>query len=436
MDPAMIGFWGIAILIVLLILGFPVFIAMAVTGTVGFYVITGNVGGAGALAAGMAYSVGSTYEFSVMPFFILLGMIVYESGTATSIYEAAYRWVGKIPAGLGIATCLAVAFFSAVSGSSMACAVTFSKIAIPQLVSKGYNKSLACGLIAGAATQDALIPPSALLVIYAIVTEQSIGKCLMAGFLPGLLSCLLYIIALVILGIYRTDWVPRGASFTMKEKVESLKGAWQIPLLAVIILYAIYSGICTPTEAAGFGTFVALVMAASLVGFKRLNLRQSLRSTVISSTMIYAILFGAFVFGSFMSVSNIPNMLSNIIKTAGLGREVVLAIIIILYFVMGCFMSPTAMVVISMPIFFPVITALRYDPIWFGIIVVKMAGIGMLTPPVGMSVYAVKGTVKDLCPLEDIFKGSMIFLIMDLITLFLLIIFPSISTILPDMMGK
>ncbi len=436
MDPITAGLLGIGILLVMLIVGFHIYVAMGVSGVIGFYAVTGNLGGAIALVARTAYSVGSTYEFSVMPFFILLGMIIYESGTASSIYEAANRWVGRIPAGLGIATCLAVAFFSAVSGSSLACAVTFSKIAIPEMVKKGYHSGLASGLIAGAATQDALIPPSSLLVIYAIVTEQSIGKCLMAGFLPGFLSCGLYILMLIFLGIYKPNLVPRGTSYPMREKISSLKGAWQIPLLAVIILGAIYSGVCTPIEAAAFGTFVALIMTIAMVGYKRTNLRTGLRSTAISSTMIYAILFGAFIFSSFMAVSRLPNIITDYIRSEGISKEFVLFIIIMMYTFMGCFMSSLAMLVISLPIFFPVITALGYDPIWFAIIAVKMCGIGMITPPVGMSVYAVKGTVKDMIRLEDIFKGAMIFLVMDFITLLLLIFFPSISTFLPSMMSK
>jgi tripartite ATP-independent transporter DctM subunit len=258
----------------------------------------------------------------------------------------------------------------------------------------------------------------------------------MAGFLPGILSCLLYTVLLFFMGIARPDLVPRGTSFSMKEKMESLKGAWQIPLLAVVILGAIYSGVCTPTEAAAFGTFLAMVLSAALVGIRKLNLRQALKNTVTSTTMIYAILFGAFIFTSFMAISRIPFFLSEFIKTAGISKEMVLLIIIIVYTIMGCFMSATAMIVVTLPIFFPVVTSLGYDPIWFGIICVKMAGIGMLTPPVGLSVYAVKGTVKDLAKLDEIFKGALIFLAVDYIALVIIILFPSISLLLPNMMGK
>jgi len=436
MEPFTIGIILIAVLVTLIILGLHVLVAMGLVGIVGFYWVTGNLEGTAALAAGTAYSVAASYDFSVIPLFILLGMVIYESGMATNIYEALYRWVGRIPAGLAISTTFAVAFFSAVSGSSLACAVTFSKLAIPEMVKKGYHKGLSCGLIAGAATQDALIPPSGLLVLYAILTEQSIGKCLMAGFLPGLLSCFLYVILEFIIAKVKPEWMPRGSVFTLKEKKEALRGAWQIPLLAVLILGAIYTGVCTPTEAAAVGTFMAMVIGVSVVGLRRLRLPQGLRSTITSATMIYAILIGAFIFSSFMSVSRIPSAMSEMIQNAGVSREMVMFIIILIYTILGMFMSAVAFIVITMPIFFPIVTSLGYDPIWYGVIVVKMAGIGMLTPPVGMSVYAVKATVGDLAKLDEIFKGMMPFLVMDYICLALLFLFPSIATVVPNMMGK
>jgi len=436
MEPFTIGIILIAVLVTLIILGLHVLVAMGLVGIVGFYWVTGNLEGTAALAAGTAYSVAASYDFSVIPLFILLGMVIYESGMATDIYEALYRWVGRIPAGLAISTTFAVAFFSAVSGSSLACAVTFSKLAIPEMVKKGYHKGLSCGLIAGAATQDALIPPSGLLVLYAILTEQSIGKCLMAGFLPGLLSCFLYVILEFIIAKVKPEWMPRGSVFTLTEKKEALRGAWQIPLLAVLILGAIYTGVCTPTEAAAVGTFMAMVIGVSVVGLRRLRLPQGLRSTITSATMIYAILIGAFIFSSFMSVSRIPSAMSEMIQNAGVSREMVMFIIILIYTILGMFMSAVAFIVITMPIFFPIVTSLGYDPIWYGVIVVKMAGIGMLTPPVGMSVYAVKATVGDLAKLDEIFKGMMPFLVMDYICLVLLFLFPSIATVVPNMMGK
>ncbi len=299
MEPITVGFAAIVALFAMLLLGFHVFVAMGLVGFVGFGILTNSFSAAGSLAISTAHSVASTYEFSVIPLFILLGMVVYESGMATSIYDAMYRWLGRLPAGLAISTTLAVAFFSALSGSALASAVTFGKMAVPEMIKRGYHKGLAAGIVAAAATQDALIPPSGLLVIYAIMTEQSIGKCLIAGTVPGLLGCLGYAVEALIIAKIKPNWMPKGPSFTFKEKVESLRGAWQIPLLAVLVLGAIYSGVCTPTEAAAVGTFLSMVVAFYYVGLRKLRLPQSLQETVSSSTMIFAILIGAFIFSSF-----------------------------------------------------------------------------------------------------------------------------------------
>lgn len=435
MDPVVVGYLGIGILLIMILFGVHVFVAMGLTGFVGFWLITGNLEGSFAHVTTTAYAITSTYEFSVIPFFIILGFVVYESGMALSIFDAMYRWIGRLPAGLAIATTLAVAIFSAVSGSALASAVTFSKLAIPEMVKKGYNRGLACGLVAAAATQDALIPPSGLLVIYAVLTEQSIGKCLMAGLIPGFFSLFMYVLMFLFIEKIRPNLMPRATTtFTLKEKLEILKGAWQIPLLAVLVLGAIYTGVCTPTEASALGAFMAMILGVFIVGFKKLSLRQGLKSSIISTTMIYAIIVGAFIFGGFLAVSRIPIQISSLIGAYGINKEMVLLIIIVIYTMLGMFMSSGPMIVITMPIFFPIIKSLGYDPIWFGVIVVKMAGIGMLTPPVGLSVYAVKGSVGDLTTLGDIFKWAVIFLIMDYVTLLFLIFFPSISLFLPSMM--
>jgi C4-dicarboxylate transporter DctM subunit len=434
MDPTIIGILAVVFLIAMLLLRVQIFVAMGITGALGFFMITGSLSGARAIVIGAAHSVASAYDFFIIPLFILLGAIVYESGMGFSIYETMYRWFSRLPAGLAIGTAIAVAIFSAVSGSSMASAITFSKISVPEMVKRGYKPRLAAGIVAAAATQDSLIPPSGLLVLYAILTEQSIGKCLIAGLIPGFLSVFLYILLLLVLKKVRSQWFGPGPTFSMKEKMQSLKGAWQIPLLAILVLGAIYTGITTPTEAAAVGTFLAFVLGAILVGFKRLHLRASLHSAVTSSTMIFAILIGAFIFGNFFAITRIPNIIANAAAMSGLSKGMILLMVIAAYTILGMFMSVAAMLVVTMPIFFPLITALGYDPIWFGVIAVKMCGIGMLTPPVGLCVYAVKGTIGELATIGDVFKGSNLFLLMDYICLVLLILFPDISLFLPNHM--
>ena len=426
MEPSLVGILGILVLIIMLLFSLHVFVAMGIVGLIGFWIITKNFTATKALAMSTLYSVSSSYSFIVIPLFILLGIVIYQSGIAFSIYEAFYRWVSKLAAGLAIATTIAVAIFSAVSGSSLACTVTFSKVSVPEMINRGYKPGFAAGLVAAASTQDALIPPSGPLILYAILTEQSIGKCLMAGFLPGILSVCLYIALIVILLKVRPNWFGRSKSFSSKEKLESLKGAWQIPLLAVLILGAIYTGVTTVTEAAALGTFLALVLAFYQVGIKGVKLWECLRSTVTASTMIFAILIGAFMFSSFLSVSRIPNLLSEAIVMSGLSKGMILLFIILLYTVLGTFMSANAVLASTIPIIFPIIVSLGYDPIWFSVIAVKLGGIGTITPPVGVGVYAAKGAVGNLVKLDDIFKGASLFLIADYISLLLFILFPNI----------
>lgn len=434
MEPALVGLLGILALIVMLFLGFHVATTMGIIGALGFWIISGTFQGATSFAISTAFSVGSSYDFMIIPLFMLLGAVLYKSGMASTIYEAVYRFISGIPAGLAIATTVAVAIFSAISGSSLACAVTFSKVSIPEMVERGYNKGFAAGLVAAAATQDSLIPPSALLVMYAILTEQSIGKCLMAGLVPGVLSIVLYIALILTMKKVKPQWFGTAASFTWKEKVESLKGSWQIPLLAVLVLGIIYTGLTTATEAAAVGTSLAIILAAFVVGLRGIKMRDSLRTTLSSSGMLFAILIGSFIFGNFLNVSRIPAALSQFIAAAGLSKWVIFAIIMGVFTILGMIMSSVAFVVATMPIVFPIVKSLGFDAIWFGVITVKMCGIGMLTPPVGMTVYATKGAVGERIKLEEIFKGAIPFLIPDYICLALMCVFPDIVLFLPNRM--
>lgn len=436
MEPSLIGIIGVVALVVTLFLGFHVAVSMGIVGIVGFWMITGNVLATGSFAVSTAYSVASSDDFIVLPLFMLLGAIILTSGMGNSIYEAVYRWLSRLPAGLAISTTVAVAIFSAVSGSSLACAITFSKVSIPEMIKRGYDKAFSAGLVAAAATQDSLIPPSGLLVLYAILTEQSIGKCLMAGFLPGILSILLYIVVILILKRVKPRWFGMAPSFSMKERMESLKGAWQIPLLAVLVLGATYTGVTTATEAAAVGTFMAIVLGIGIVGLRRLKIREGLITTITSSGMLFAIIIGSFIFGGFLNITRLPPKLSELVAMAGLSKWIIFLIIIGIYTILGMIMSATAFLVATMPIIFPIITSLKFDPIWFGVVAVKMCGIGMLSPPVGLCVFATKGAVGELVKLEDIFRVAILFLIADYICLILICFFPDIVLFLPDRMMR
>jgi len=434
MEPISVGLLAILALLIMLFLGVHVAVTMGLIGFVGFWIISGTFEGARSFAISTAYSVTSSSDFAIIPLFMLLGAAILESGMASGIYETVYRWVSAIPAALAIATTIAVAIFSAVSGSSLACAVTFSKVSIPEMVKRGYEKGFAAGLVAAASTQDALIPPSGLLVLYAIITDQSIGKCLMAGFIPGILSILLYIGLILILKKIKPLWFGTSSSFSIKEKLEVLKGSWQIPLLAVLVLGAIYTGVTTATEAAGVGAFLSIVFGILMVGLRRMKIRDSLRTTVTSSGMIFAILMGAFIFGNFLAVTRIPAKLAEFVVAAGLSKWTIFFIIMVLYTILGMIMSTTAFLVSTMPIIFPITLSLGFDPIWFAVVTVKMCGIGMLTPPVGLAVYATKGAVGESIKLSKIFKGASPFLIPDYICLILICFFPDIVLFLPNRM--
>ncbi len=434
MEPVTVGFLAILILLVLLALGFHIAVCMGTAGIIGFSILMGWQP-AMSLAASQAFAVCSNYSYSVIPLFMLMGLIVFSSGLANYIYEAMYRWFGRLPGGLMIATTAAAGVFAAASGSSIAGAVTFAKISVPEMIKRKYHGGLACGSVAAAGAQSALIPPSGLMVLYAIITEQSIGKCLMAGLLPGILSNFLFIVMVFSIAIYKPVLLPRGPVSSMKQKVDSLKMAWPAPLIVVLVLGGLYLGVFTPSEAAGIGVFLAFLVALFTVGLKKINLGQALRQTLSATVMIFTILIGAFIFGSFLAISRLPAVAVEFVTISGIDRIWVLLLILLILLIMGTFMSSTAMVVLIMPVAFPVIVSLGYDPIWFAVITIKMVEVGVITPPVGLNVYAVKGAVGDAVSLVDIFKGIVPFLIMDFITIGILIAFPSISLLLPNAMA-
>jgi len=337
-----------------------------------------------------------------------------------------------------ISTTLAAAVFGAANGSSLASCVTFTKIGVPEMIRLGYHRGLACGSIAAAGTLSAIIPPSALIVIYAIVTEQSIGKCLLAGVIPGLLTTLAYIILIWFIAKYKPNVIPKGQSYTIKEKFISSKKIWPVPLIGIIVLAGLFLGIFTPTEAGAVGAFFALMIPLlfirSNLSTKFQMVKESLKGTLGTAVMIFTILIGAFIFSSFLAVSRVPTEVANFVGNCGLSRIYILVLILVMYFIMGTFMSATAMLVITLPIVFPIITSLGYDPIWFSIISVKMAEFGVMTPPVGLNVYAVKGSAPPEVQLEEVFKGVLPFIAVEVGVMAILIAFPEIVLLIPNAM--
>lgn len=433
MEPITIGIIVCVIMLVMLLSGVHIAVSMGLAGIIGFAWLAGWEP-AISLAASQAYSVCSDYSYSVIPLFMLMGLVIFNSGIAKDLYDAMNRWFGRLPGGLLVATTIAGAFFGAASGSSIAAAVTFAKISVPEMIRLKYHGGLACGSVAAIGTLSAMIPPSGLMVLYAIITEQSIGKCLLAGFIPGILTAFMYCLAVLAIAKWKPELLPKGPSFTMKEKMASMKRVGAVPLIGVVVLGGLFFGFFTPTEAAAVGAFTAIIFAAIRMGVKKMQFMKAVTETLGPTVMIFIILVGAFIFSSFLAASQLPVAMADIVTNSGLHRMTVLTLILAIFFILGMFMSSTAMVVIMLPVVFPIIANLGFEPIWFGVIIIKMTEIGVITPPVGLNVYAVKSAVGDVVTMEDIFKGIAPFLIMEIITLAILVMFPILSMLIPNMM--
>ena len=432
MSDVSIGIMMLCAMFGLMVLRMPVGIAMLVAGFFGTWWLNG-FNSASALLVTETFSSASTYSLTVIPLFILMGNVASQAGFSRRLYEAAFSWVGQFKGGLASASVLGCAAFSAVSGSSVATAVTIGKVALPEMRRFGYRNSLACGSIAAGGTLGFLIPPSTGFVIYAILTEVSIGQLFVAGILPGLLLTLLFITTIYLVAVFAPGSAPCGEKRDLSEKLKTLYLA--APLLSVIFISigGIYAGIFTPVESAGIGAILVTLLA---FGTKNLNMSQfitSAKDTIITTAVLYMVVIGANILNPFLSLTHIPASLGNLLLSFGLNEFGVLALIILAYIVLGMFMDGLAMLVITIPIFFPIVVGLGFDPIWFGIIAVIVIEMGMITPPVGLNVFIVKGVAGDV-PLGQIFKGVFPFWVAMAVCLLLIILFPSIALLLPQSM--
>ncbi|GAA6147810.1 TRAP transporter large permease [Pseudooceanicola nitratireducens] len=432
MTPIAAGLIGIAILFVLLILRTPVAFAMLSVGFFGYWALEGARSAGGVLLT-ESYSAVANYNLIVVPMFVLLGNIASAAGFSRGLYDAAFAWVGAFRGGLASASVLGCAVFAAVSGSSVATAVTLGKVALPEMKRLGYAPSLATGSIAAGGTLGFLIPPSTGFVLYAILTEESIGRLFMAGILPGLLLTVLFMGAIWLVSLRDPAAGPRGAHVPLAQKLRTLGEAG--PLLAVIAISigGIYLGVFTPVEASGIGAALTILLALvrrrlSWDGFKEATL-----STLSTSAMLYTIVIGANVLNPFFAITRIPATLGEGLGALGLGAYGTLLVIILAYVVLGMFMDGLSMLVITVPVVYPVIIALGFDPIWFGVIAVIVIEMGMITPPVGLNVFVVRGVAGDV-PLTTVFRGVFPFLAAMILALLLIIAFPGIALFLPDTM--
>lgn len=432
MSALTIGYICLGILLILLFMGAPIGVVMGTVGFVGMVWVSGLSAGLGILKTVPLATI-SSYDYSVVPLFILMGELCYYSGLTKSLYWTVHKWVGHLPGGLSMATVGGCAAFAAVSGSSLATAATMGTLALPEMKRYNYDPALATGSVAAGGTIGILIPPSVILIIYGILTQQSIGKLFLAGFIPGVLEAFFYVAVIYILCKRNPLLGPRGPKTSFKDKVIALKDTWGVVALFVLIIGGIYLGIFTPTEAGGVGAFGALIFALSRKMLSRQDFFTSLIETGKATAMIIFIIMGAMIFSYFLAVTRLPFELANVISGLPLNRYILLAIILGSYFLIGCVLDAMAMILLTVPIFFPLAMSLGFDPIWFGIIIVRVFEMAAITPPVGMNVYVIHGVAKDI-PMTTIFRGIIPFVIADICHVTLLVVFPQISLFLPNLM--
>lgn len=431
MSPITVGIVGIIVLIILIFARMHIGISMALVGFLGFAYIVGLEPALGVLRT-VPYSTLSSQNLSVIPLFILMGAFAFTAGISEDLYRAVHKWLGHFRGGLAMATVAACACFAAISGSSLATAATLGKVAMPEMKKYKYDSALATGAIAAGGSIGILIPPSVILIIYGIITEQSIGKLFLAGFIPGLLEAVFYIITIIIITRINPALGPRGPRASMNERMLSLFKVWEVLVLFVVVIGGIYLGVFTPTEAAGvgaFGTFCFVIYRKKLTWE---SFKSSLLQTTKTTGMLFMVVMGAMILGYFFSVSRLPFELATWVGGLTVNRYVVLVLILVAVGVLGCLMDSMAIVLLTVPVFYPLVQNLGFDPIWFGILVVRVTEMGLITPPVGLNVYIIHGITR--VPMGTIFKGVIPFLIADILEIMLLIAIPEITLFLPGLM--
>ncbi|MDO9516118.1 MAG: TRAP transporter large permease [Syntrophales bacterium] len=433
MSLTTIGLIGIAALFILIFLRIPVGFVMAAVGFVGFG-CTVSFEASMSMMVKDLFSVFGSYSLTVIPLFVLMGQLAYHSGISKRLFDAAYKFIGHWPGGLAIATVGACAAFAAICGSTNATAATMGAATLPEMKRYNYKPELATGVVAAGGSLGILIPPSVIFIVYGILTEQSIGRLFMAGLLPGILLSLLFVLTIIIWTHVRPELGPRGPRFPLREKVASLSGLVETLLLFILIMGGLFLGFFTPTEAGAIGAFGTLVLALAGRNLTMKGFLTALFETTRISCMILVIVAGATIFGHFLAVTRIPFDIAQGVSEIQLPRYAIMLIIIAVYLVGGCIIDSLALIMLTIPIFYPVILFLGYDPIWFGVIIVLVTQIGVITPPVGINVYVVSGVARDV-PLDVIFKGVLPFLAALIIGTLLLIPFPQIALFLPSLMG-
>ena len=433
LSPDAVAIIGFVALFTLMLLRVPVGMAMGLVGVCGYSYIAGS-GPALKLIGQTSMRTVTDYTFGVIPMFMLMGAFVSVSGVSRELFRAANAFIGHLRGGLGMATVIACGGFAAICGSSVATAATFSSVAYPEMRRFGYPQSFSTGVIAAGGTLGAMLPPSTVLAVYAILTQQDIGKLFMAGIIPGLLAMAMYVMTIFIIVKVKPDWLPRGPATTWTERFAGLKDVWAPLLLFVFVIGGLYGGFFTPTESGGVGASGAFLLGVLRGKLDRAGILEALLSATRTAAAVFTVLIGALIFGYFLTITQTPQKLTGFLTELGLGPYGVLALIMLMYLVLGCLMDAMAMIILTVPIIFPVIVQLGFDPIWFGIIIVMTVELGLIHPPVGMNVFVIKSVVHDVS-FMTIFKGVIPFVLTDILRLIILIAFPMIALWLPGRMA-
>jgi len=443
MNPVVMGLTGLGLMLALVAIRIPIAFGMAFVGFFGMIFAIGWPEGsafdfdrgfeaAWSYASFEPYSFIASFPIVAIPLFLMMGYVSFHAGFTRDLYYTARMWLSRLHGGLALASVAGCAMFAAVSGSSLATAAAMGKLAVPEMLRYKYDKGLASGVVAASGTLGSLIPPSILMILYGLFTEESVGQLLMAGLIPGVLSALIYMAMVWIRAKLNPKLAPPAEAVTWRERFASLKGTWSIIVLFIIVMGGIYIGFVTPTEAAAVGAAGAWLLGFASRRLDKEKCRLALLETVKTTAGIFALVLGAKLFVGFVALTGVAGALTEWATSLDVAPIWILVSLSMIYIVLGTFMDPIGMMLLTLPVVTPVISALGYDLIWFGVIMVKFLEIGLITPPVGLNVYILKGVVGDSIPLETIFKGILWFLAMDIVTLAILIAWPEISLWLPS----
>lgn len=428
------GLWGFAAMIVLLALGVPVAYAIGAVAIVGIYVAIGPVFLLSTLQS-LPYAFASDYNFAVVPMFVLMGALASRAGIITDLYAAAFKLTSRIRGSLMMATVMAQAMFAAISGSTTVAASIFTRMALPEMTRYGYNRGVSAGCVAAAGTLAGLIPPSIAMVLYAVLTGEPVGKLLIAGIFPGLLTAAGYLVGIRLMLIFRPEWAPLIAErFTLKDKLKAVSNTWTVFLLIGLVLGGIYAGVFPPSAAGAVGAAGVLVIALSSRRLPRGALWDSLIESARISAVLFLIVMAGLLFSRFLLISGFIGELKTFVMSVELTAAMFITMVLVLFLVLGCFVDSVSLMVITLPFLYPISKALGIDGIWFGVLVIKLIEIAAITPPVGLNLFAVLSAARGELTSRELFKGIVPFLVMEAVILALLIAFPSIATQLPAWM--